>query len=119
MIDYLRHLDVLEHVLFPRQQFVSSSFVTKTSECSLCTAPFHECDHIAGFPYNGEFCVEIIHDVLAVDHVALVDFPDNKCCRTTSFSQDGFDVDSFTMRRIPRDKEKDSRTGEAIVMAQK
>jgi len=119
MVDYSRHLDMLQHVLFPPQQFVSASFVLRTSECSLCTAPFHECDHIAGLPYDGEFCVEIIREVSAVDHVALVDSPHDKRCRVTSFSDGGFDVDSFTLRRTPREKEKDGRTAEAIIMTQR
>lgn len=119
MDEYSRHLEMLEHILFPRPQFVSSSFVIKTSECSLCNAPFHKCDHIAGFPYNGVFCVEVVHEVSAIDHVALVDFPADKRCRTTSFSENGYDIDSFTMRRTPHDEDKDSRTAKAIVMTAK
>jgi hypothetical protein len=119
MNDYASYLDSLEHILFPPQQFVSSSLVVKNSDCSLCNAPYHECGHVAGLPYNGEFCVEIIRDVSAIDHVALVDFPDDKRCRTTSFSENGFDVDSFTLRRTPRDADKDVRTAQAILMTQK
>ena len=120
MTDYVRHLDILEHVPFPRQKFLSSSFVLRSSDCSLCNGPFHECDHIAGFPYNGEFCVEIVRDVSAIDHVAIVDYPVDKRCWITSFSEDGFEVDPFTLRRAPRDNDRDNdkTTARAIIMAE-
>ena len=117
--DYIAYLDSLEHILFPPQQFVSTAFTVRDSDCSLCNAPYHKCDHVAGLPYNGDFCVEVVRDAFGIDHVALVDFPDDKRCRTTSFSEGGYDVDSFTLRRTPRDSDKDKRTAKAILMTQK
>lgn len=105
LVTYPNYLETLEHILFPKQQFASSSFLINNSECSLCSAPFHECDHIAGFPYNGEFCVEIVNDIADIDHVALVDHPDDKCCRTYSIVEDGYEVDLFTLKRIHRNKD--------------
>lgn len=107
MTDYRNYLNSLEDILFPPQQFVSSSLIVKSSDCSLCKAPYHECGHIAGFPYNGQFCVEIIRQVAGIDHVALVDCPNDKRCRVTCFPDGGFDVDSFTLRRSLREGKKD------------
>ena len=117
MRSYANHLDLLEHVIFPSQQFVSASFVLKSSKCSLCGSRFHECDHIAGFPYNGEFCSEIIDEVGAIDHVALVDHPYDKRCRTTSYSENGYNVDTFTLRRTKReDGDESNNKFEALIM---
>jgi len=112
--DYIAYLDSMEQILFPPQQFVSFSYAVRDTDCSLCNAPYHKCDHVAGLPYNGEFCVEVIRKVSTVDQAAVADLPVDKRCRTTSFSEIGYDVDSFTLRRTHRDDDKDKRTGEAM-----
>ncbi len=95
---YLLHL---EETLFPPQQFVSMSFTVKKSKCSICNDAFHKCNHIAGRPYNGQFCTQVVTNAGPVEHTALVDHPYDKGCRLTSYSKDGFDVDTMTLVKTP------------------
>lgn len=77
---HLLRLEALERLLFPHQVFVSSGFVVGRQVCSLCEAEYDDCDHVAGRPYWGEFCV-IRQEELSLDHVAIVEVPASKLCR--------------------------------------
>lgn len=101
MKTYPAHLETIEHLLFPPQQFISSSIIVTESECSLCNAAMHLCEHIPGLPYNGDFCVERVTQFGPGDHVAVVDHPDDKTCRMLAFPRpDGTLVDSLTLAPI-------------------
>ena len=107
MDEYAHHLIALERIVFPRQQFVSSSIITKRSKCSLCDGPMHECDHIPGMAYNGTFCIEIVEEISGVDHLALVDDPEDKRCRLTQLPRDGYSIDSLTFERLEESVDDD------------
>ncbi len=77
-------LDLIEHLLFPPQVFVSSGLIVGREECSICGSAYGECQHIKGMPYFGEFCRVIAKDV-EVDHLSIVETPADKACRIVSF----------------------------------
>lgn len=113
--DFNRHLLHLEKTLFPPQQFVSMSFTVEESKCSICDDAFHECDHITGLPYNGQFCTQVVTKAGPMEHTAIVTHPFDKGCRLTSYSEDGFDVDTMTLVKTPsEDGDKSSRRFKAI-----
>jgi hypothetical protein len=107
--DHLEMLDAYEQILFPPQQFVSSSVVVGSTDCSICNGPYADCDHLTGLAYDGFFCSEIVRNISHVDHVAIVEYPDNKRCRATTFSEDGYDVNVMTLRRTPRQGDADEK----------
>jgi hypothetical protein len=82
------HLRELERYLFGPQSFMSAGMIVRRQECSICGHDYSLCDHLAGQPYCGEFCMLILKDVEA-DHVAFVDEPADRRCRVTSFSVSG------------------------------
>jgi len=98
----VRRLDAVEQVVFPAIQFVSPSMVVSGTKCSLCNAAFHECSHVSGLAYNGEFCVEVVDGIKSVDHIALVEHPRDKRCRLTECFERGHVLDAFTLRRTDR-----------------
>ena len=102
---FVDHLLVVERIVFPDQQFVSPSFVVSKSSCSICDDDMYKCNHIPGFAYNGEFCVERVENISAADHVALVDHPEDKKRRITTIPKDDYHVDTFTLERVDADLE--------------
>jgi hypothetical protein len=101
---YIQHLDILEHVLFPPQKFMSVGIIVLEAECSICGEEYGECDHIKGKPYMGEQCVRIINHVAQLEDVSIVDNPANKHCRIISFSDGDVMRDLLTWRVVKRDE---------------
>lgn len=90
----------LEKLLFPPQQFVSSSHTFGYAECSICGKEYGECQHVAGRLYMGRMCGKRVREIGAVDHVALVDHPRDKGCRWTRVKRDGYMYCTLTNRRL-------------------
>ncbi len=103
LIGYIQHLDILEHVLFPSQMFMSVGIIVTEAICSICGEEYGECDHIKGKAYMGEQCVRIINEVAQLEEVSIVDNPANKHCRIVSFSDGGVTRDFLTWRVIKKD----------------
>ena len=98
----LRHLEALEHILFPPQVFVSTGMIVKRQDCSICGKEYEDCDHLIGKPYLGEVCNVVVRDC-EIDHVAVVDDPADKRCRALSFSTDEGMRNRMTWRIEPYD----------------
>ncbi|MCF2208651.1 hypothetical protein KVP02_13495, partial [Halobacterium salinarum] len=81
---FYSRLNLVEKLLFPDQLFSSVGMQVGTGVCTLCEREYSECDHIKGMAYNGEFCAVRIEDAEELDHVALVDDPDDKTLRISS-----------------------------------
>jgi hypothetical protein len=90
----------LEKLLFPPQQFVSSSHTFGYAECSICGKIYGECEHVAGRLYMGRMCGKRIKEIGAVDHVAIVDHPRDKGCRWTRVKRDGYMYCTLTHRQL-------------------
>jgi hypothetical protein len=89
----------LENLLFPPQQFVSSSHTFAYAECTICHKVYGECDHVAGRLYMGELCRKQVHE-MTPNHVALVDDPRDKGCRWTKVKRNGYMYCTLTHRRL-------------------
>ena len=90
----------LERLLFPPQQFVSSSLYFGFAECTICDKVYGECDHVAGRLYMGKMCAKRVREIGNVDHVALVDSPLDKGCRRTKVKRDGYMYCTLTYRQM-------------------
>jgi hypothetical protein len=100
-----KHLHAVEILLFPPCSFLSSSIVYGSAECSICHQEAGECDHVSGKLYMGEMCHRIVRKILSVDHVAVVDHPQDKRCRLPPLVN-GEDRCSLTHRKrtVPTDE---------------
>ena len=83
-----RRLDRLEHVMFPPQAFLSSGLILEEFHCSICENGYEVCSHIRGLPYMGQFC-QVVITKAEVDHVSLVDSPNDKRCRVVLVGVEG------------------------------
>jgi hypothetical protein len=92
-----RKLYAAEIVLFPPCKFISSSILYGSAECSICHEEYGECDHVAGKLYMGEMCCKIIRKIMHIDHVAIVDHPEDKRLRFPALAN-GKDRGSLTHR---------------------
>lgn len=96
---FLAHLQLLEQVLFPPMIFFSSGLIVGREDCSICQTDLENCDHIPGRLYKGRQCVRLVKEIVAFDHVAIVERPDDKRCIAQSFSvTEHRDRDRFTWR---------------------
>lgn len=84
MDQFYKRLNLVEELLFPDQLFSSVGMQVGTGVCTLCEREYSECDHIKGLAYNGDFCTVRMEDAGKLDHVALVDDPDDKMLRIGS-----------------------------------
>ncbi len=91
-----------EKLLFPPQQFVSTSDYFSYATCSICEKVYGECGHVAGRLYMGQICSLVIHDVVGVNHVALVDHPRDKGCRLVKVKRDGYMHCTLTYRQLEK-----------------
>lgn len=89
-----------EHILFPYQQFVSPGITFEYALCSVCGEIHGECEHITGMLYCGTACCQIIQNVGHLDHLALVDEPEDKGCRATTLTKDDGSIKCMLTRRI-------------------
>ncbi len=88
-----------EGLLFPPQQFVSSSLSYTSSVCTICDGVYGECGHVAGRLYLGVMCSERLNNGVQLGHLALVDSPADKGCRVTEF-QNGVHM-HCSLTRLP------------------
>jgi hypothetical protein len=86
--DAIKRLAAIEDLVFPPQIFMSAGVIVRTQLCSVCGSDYEDCDHLAGRPYMGKFCVIVAGD-LAADQVAIVEKPADKRCRVVDFETDG------------------------------
>jgi hypothetical protein len=85
MSEFGVHLHSLETVLFPPQVYTSVGVSYTESFCSICDVRYGECGHIAGRPYLGQFCSQIVKKSV-LHEVSIVEVPENKRCIVTSYS---------------------------------
>lgn len=95
-----RNLHALETLLFPPQLFSSSGYQYLSSECSICGGPYGECGHIRGKMYMGELCHNIIHEFHRLDHVAIVEHPEDKRLRLPEILDGKVKRCSLTLRIV-------------------
>lgn len=71
--------------LYPYKLFASVGMLVSHFECSLCGHDIDsmDCPHIRGQLYRGQIAFGIAKDIVAFDHVALVENPENKRCVLT------------------------------------
>lgn len=96
----LERLEAIEQCVFPPQTFVSLGARVQSLKCSVCGRDYDDCEeHIAGRAYDGELCCLVTVGPLRADHVALVANPEDKRCRATDVSVDGFLRNTMTGRK--------------------
>lgn len=102
-ISLMNKYALLENIIFPPQQFLSSGGILRESKCSICGEDYEECEHIKGKPYMGKMCVQ---EILKIDmqEVSVVDEPADKRCRIYSFSDEGGMRDILTWRIVEKSK---------------
>ncbi len=87
--NYCTKLDAIEVLLFPPQAFMSTGYIVRRAECSICGQQYDGgCPHVKGRAYMGQFCAIICKDVEVLE-ISLVDRPADKRCRVTHFSDGG------------------------------
>ncbi|QJX01071.1 hypothetical protein [Frigoriglobus tundricola] len=94
----VEHLHILEHVMFPRQRFMSGGWIYDHAICTLCESVYGECDHIAGRLYMGQMCGKRPINI-EVQHSSVVTHPHDKGCRIVAL-QDGPDFRCTLTRRV-------------------
>lgn len=99
MSKYEEYLLNLEKMLFPPQIFFSPGMISLESKCSICDKDYEDCDHIAGKPYMGEFCARI-HTKVDLLEISIVDNPAHKTSRGLTFTENGKQIDTMTLREI-------------------
>jgi hypothetical protein len=99
--EYIKRLYDLERLLFPQPVFLSSGFVVRESECSICGAEYGECNHIKGLPYMGKLCARIVKEA-DLQEVSVVSDPADKRCRVLHYTDDGVTRNVFTQRVISK-----------------
>lgn len=99
-------LVAIEKLIFPPQIFLSSGLLVGKLVCSICHSDYEECNHISGKAYNGMLCGIIEKDIRG-DHVAIVDHPEDKRCRITSFTNsEGIrNRMTWSLKPLPKDTE--------------
>ncbi|HCD14118.1 MULTISPECIES: hypothetical protein [Gammaproteobacteria] len=90
-----------EQSLFPGWKIYNSpGFVETVGKCSVCHAPFSECDHVENEIYMGSLCQRIDRNIVRVDHFAFVENPrDRRCIITKTSDDDGNEIDYFTWEK--------------------
>jgi hypothetical protein len=101
LVKYISRIQALQEILFPKQRFFSSGVRVESSTCSICRSEYGECEHIVGRPYMGELCAQIV-DRMTIGEFSFVENPSDKHCRVVSFSEDGQNIDCFTLRTLPQ-----------------
>ena len=64
---------------------MSTAFIIRESECSICRQDPEDCEHIGGTVYNGKRCHRIITRA-DIDHIAIVNRPNQFDARITHMS---------------------------------
>lgn len=97
---YAHKLYLYEKILFPEMYFASRGCIVSKSKCSICNQHIEVCDHIKGYAYMGQVCIEIIEKIEEIEEISLVKNPADKSCRVLSFQENGISYDTFTHREI-------------------
>lgn len=119
--EYVERLYRIETTVFPEfPLYLSSAIVEKAGKCSICNKQFGDCEHIEGFVHMGRLCRRIESTLVNIDHVALVNQPQDKRCIIPYISTDeGKKRDYFTWRifdeKINHDT-KENRSVEGVVL---
>ncbi len=90
-------MDGYEAILFPKRMFCSHSAIFESCTCSICDAPFDNCDHISGMAYDGQLCSEISGPIAHLDHVAIVELPYDKGCVVHARVEGDIETDLLTL----------------------
>ena len=98
LTEFMDRLRNTETVLFPGyMRYHSINAFIRGGECSVCGKPFGKCQHVEGLVYWGRLCMRIHPEIVAVDHVALVQEPrDRRCIITEVETEDGYYRDYMT-----------------------
>lgn len=97
--DLQKFLMDCEKTLFPVfPLYNSSGLLFKGGNCSICGKPLEKCEHIEEYLYNGKICKRINITDVAVNHIAMVEKPDDKRCIIQEFqSENGEMYDYMTL----------------------
>ena len=101
LVNHIRRLDAVEHLLFPPQTFMSPGFVVLSYKCSVCEENYEGCEHIVRQPYMGKFC-SIIVEEMKIDHVSIVDDPADRRARVMFVKVEGGLRNQMTWEIDPR-----------------
>tara|TARA_R110001599_G_scaffold75302_1_gene206908 strand:- start:581 stop:1318 length:738 start_codon:yes stop_codon:yes gene_type:complete len=98
-----------EQSLFPGWKFYNSpGFVETVGKCSICHAPFSDCDHVENEIYMGSLCQRIDRNIVRVDHFAFVENPrDRRCIITKTSDNEGNEIDYFTWEKTGNKADND------------
>jgi len=100
LLGYAQKLYLYEQTLFPKMMFASRGCVVRKSKCSICKKKYGDCEHIKGYAYMGELCIEITNGIVSFEEISLVENPEDKRCRIISFNENGKNYDVFSLREI-------------------
>jgi hypothetical protein len=102
--DFLTRLRNAEDVVFPGYGIYSSwGAVIRGGQCTICSKPFSECEHIEGKVYLGRLCVRVMPEIVKLDHVAAVKEPrDRRCVITELTTDDGWYRDYMTWQKTKK-----------------
>ena len=120
--DLYQHIMAIEKSgIFPKLQFVSSGIITDGGQCSICSKPIEECEHIEDYLYRGKICKRVNIQRMEANHVALVENPEDRRCFITEFEINGEKMQNvFTHleRKIKpeRNKRNLEREGKSYLM---
>ena len=97
--EFSKRLYDIEMTLFPRLQFVSSGLIIQGGVCSICNLKIELCNHIEDNIYRGIVCTKYSVDTVEVNHIALVERPEDKGCYLSELEHDGEMLDVFSYQR--------------------
>jgi hypothetical protein len=104
----LRKLHTLEKLLFPPQIFFSIGAIIESIRCSICDEEYGTCRHLAGMPYMGKMCCEVLNEFRELKETSIVDSPEDKCCRAVNRQEGGEKIDMLTGRALPCDPDDEA-----------
>ena len=106
--DLYNHIIAIEKSgIFPKLQFVSSGLLTNGGQCSICNNKIEECEHIEDYLYRGKICKRVDIQKIEINHVALVDNPEDRRCFITEF-----EVNEEKMKNVFTHSERNMKSKE-------
>ena len=97
---YIEKLNCLEKILFPPQNFVSTTSTVRDARCSICHHIYDECGHEAGEIYMGEICHTVVKEIKKHKEISLTEEPACKKNRITAITENGVRRDFMTWKII-------------------